>query len=318
MLSIIIITKNEEQHIQKTINSCLATNASEIIVVDSNSSDKTQAIVGFNIEKNNKIKLITYDTPPFTAARGRHIGACSVDKTTKYILFLDGDMEIIPEFLPIGIAELTSDKKLAAIMGQMSNHYYKNSDSPSKIVDNIYNLKKHIIGGAMLIKRDIYDAAGGYNISLIVNEESELEHRLNLLGYYTKRINNKMVNHHTEAPRSFEQIRSRLLDKRITALGINLHLGIKKPSYMLHLIKTNPQIFATLLVIILFPLSIITKNITLVTVLLASHALYIRITSGKFSHIANYIIYAIGMMIGFTAQLAKTENKNTSFPSKKK
>lgn len=315
MLSIVIITKNEETHIQRTINSCLATAASEIIIVDSNSHDKTQEIIKSNIEHDKRIKLIAYNTPPFTAARGRGIGASYVSRKSSHILFLDGDMEIVNDFLPAGITELNSDPKLAAIMGQMKNLFYDYNNMLSYVEDNVYNLKKNIMGGAILIKREIYDASGGYNSRLIVNEESELEYKLKRLGYYVKRISNKMINHHTEIPRSFSQIKSRLLDRKITALGINLYLGMRDLKYLHHLIRTNPQVFATTLFLPLLIFSAINDCIELSIFFVTLYTLYIKITSGSILHVVNYITYSLGMIVGLLFQVISHCFKKTNQPN---
>lgn len=305
MLSVVIITKNEETNIQRTIDSCLKISPLEIIVVDSNSKDNTTKIVSENIKKNKQIKLISYDTPPFTAARGRHIGAQNISPSCSHILFLDGDMEIHPDFIAHGLDTLSSDPKLAIVMGQMSNHYYNDSGKLIKIENDFYDLSKHTIGGAMIISREVYDKSGGFNIELIVNEESELEYRVGVLGFYAKRIPPLMITHHTEAPRSKAQLRSRLLNKRITGMGINLYLGIIDKRYLKRFIATNKETFASLLFLLLLAAALMANLIWLSIFFTTIYLWYIKSKSGNLKLVANYCIYAAGMTIGFFLHLAK-------------
>lgn len=298
MLSVVIITKNEENNIQRAIDSCLKISPGEIIIVDSNSSDATQSIVNENIKIHSHIKLIVYSSPPYTAARGRNIGAKNISKYSTHILFLDGDMEIDEQFISAGMNELMSDSSLAIVMGQMSNYFYDESYNLVRIEDNVYDLEKHIIGGAMLVTSGPFLDAGYFNSELISNEESELEYRLNKLGYYTRRIPTKMINHHTEISRSIAQIRTRISNGRISALGINLYFGLKDAGYLKRLIQINPQIFLSLMALIFLPIIFVLGSNLATSIILITYILYIKFSSGRFVHAVNYCMYAIGMLVG--------------------
>lgn len=304
-LSIVVITRNEEHNIQRTLTSCIALNPLEIIVVDSNSTDETRSIVQKNIGEHNFIKLHTYTTAPFTAARGRHIGAQHLSPECKHILFLDGDMEIVLGFLEASIKELSLAPDLAVVMGQMSNHYYDDKNNLIQVVPDIYDLSKHTIGGAMLIKRDAYEKSGGFNTEIIVNEESELEYRLNKIGYFSKRISTPMIRHHTEAPGSRKQFRSRLLNRRVTALGINLHYGLKDFGYLKMLMKVNKEVFSSLMFLVCFFCALSVGSFELAGFSFIAYLLYIKIKSGNTRLAINYCAYAAGMIVGFFLHLIK-------------
>lgn len=308
MLSIVIITKNEDRNIQRTIDSCLKVSPSEIIIVDSNSDDKTTEIVSENIKNNKTIKLITYRTPPFTAARGRHIGAQNISPECTHILFLDGDMEIESDFISEGIRTLRSDSALAIVMGQMSNYYYDDNHKLIKIETNVYDLRKHTIGGAMLMLRKTYDESGGFNVNLIANEESEIEYRLNKLGYFSKRIQTPMIRHHTEAPGSRSQLRTRILNKRITAIGVNLYYCFGDFGYFKRFFTVNEETFVSLMFLALVGMAMALGYYGVFVMLSVIYAIYIKIKTGRLRPSINYCVYAVGMMVGLLMFLAKKKS----------
>lgn len=311
ILSVVIITKNEEKNIQRTIDSCTKISPLEIIVVDSNSSDNTREIVLENSKNNQKIKLFLYSTPPFTAARGRHIGTQKVSEKCTHILFLDGDMEIHPEFIQQGLNALLSDPQLSIVMGQMNNYYYDDQMRLASIENSFYNLEKHIIGGAMIASREAYIKSGGFNIELVVNEESELEYRLNRLGLYAKRLPELMVTHHTEAPGSKAQFRSRISSRRITALGINLFFGLRDLGYLKRLASDNIEIFASLAFLICLATTLYFNFYLALGASTATYLLFIKHKRGKIGIAANFCVYAMGMLLGFILKtLEATKNRH--------
>ncbi len=86
MLSVIIITKNEAEHIGPCLESVQW--ADEIIIVDSGSTDGTQ-----NICNQYTDKIIQTDWPGFGPQKNRALDAAS----GKWVLSLDADERITPE-----------------------------------------------------------------------------------------------------------------------------------------------------------------------------------------------------------------------------
>ena len=83
MLSVVVLTKNEEERITACLESVKW--ADEIIVIDSNSSDKTQEIT-----KKYTEKVITLDTPDFDIRRNRGIE----EAKGEWVLYLDADERV--------------------------------------------------------------------------------------------------------------------------------------------------------------------------------------------------------------------------------
>ncbi|OGE30478.1 hypothetical protein A3C59_00655 [Candidatus Daviesbacteria bacterium RIFCSPHIGHO2_02_FULL_36_13] len=84
MLSVVVLTKNEEERITACLESVKW--ADEIIVIDSNSSDKTPEIA-----KKYTEKVITLDTPDFDIRRNRGIE----EAKGKWVLYLDADERVL-------------------------------------------------------------------------------------------------------------------------------------------------------------------------------------------------------------------------------
>lgn len=101
-ISIVITAFNQRSLIERAIASCLASldHAHELIVVDDGSEDGTREYL-LTLPSHAKLKLVLNTTNKGTLL-SRRIG--SNHATGEYVLFLDGDDEIIPS----GIAKLST------------------------------------------------------------------------------------------------------------------------------------------------------------------------------------------------------------------
>lgn len=100
-ISGLIITYNEEKNIQEVLE-CFDF-CSEIIIVDSFSTDKTVEIA----EKHPKVKIIQHVFEDFTKQRNLALDAAAND----WVLFLDGDERITPELRTEIIEVINSSSK---------------------------------------------------------------------------------------------------------------------------------------------------------------------------------------------------------------
>lgn len=113
-LTVVILTKNEEQHVARAINSVLSV-ADRIFVIDSNSSDKTVEVavkLGASVLVNSFI----------TQAKQFNWALNQLPQDTKWILRLDADEIVSPELaqslreilpkLPDEVASATIDRRM--------------------------------------------------------------------------------------------------------------------------------------------------------------------------------------------------------------
>ena len=308
MLGVVVITRNEERNIERTLTSLASNLISVIIVSDSNSTDNTALIVSGLAKEDSRIKFFSYTTAPFTAARGRNEGVKVLPAGVEHILFLDGDMELKPRFIEAAIDALTKNSKLAAVSGQMDNYFYNDRQELVEKQFNVYDVEKNQAGGAFLICRSGFDNVSGFNSNLIVNEEAHLEYKLNQNGWIMKRYDIPMIIHHTEMSVSKTRLRERLLDRKLTALGVNVCESFSDIDYFKILLRDNPYTLISSLYILLAPLLFYINPYLSVIALLAIYSTFVfRLRSLRIP--VNYLLYGAGVIIGCCGCLYKRKDK---------
>lgn len=199
MISFIIIGKNEGFKLYKCFNSIFKTikinnlKNFEIIYVDSNSTDNSIEIaMKFN---NLKVFLIT---GACNAAIARNIGA--IESTGDVLFFIDGDMEIQHNFLPL-VYDENSGLKYNFVSGQWINYYY---DFKGLLVNkevfketNFEDKNLPITGGIFFIKRHLWFQLKGMKTKLKVHEDYDLGLRLAKQKVFLLRKKDLLAIHHT-------------------------------------------------------------------------------------------------------------------------
>jgi glycosyltransferase involved in cell wall biosynthesis len=207
-LSIIIIGRNEGwkltkclESVYETINKNLLSNF-EIIYIDSDSTDDSiQRALSF---KTIKVIQLTGDYNA-SIARNKGVQECSGDA----LFFIDGDMEIMPDFLSLVFDE-NAGLKEDFVSGNFIDINY---DFTGKIVDKkeylsnrngqTYEFKT---GGLFLIRKEIWDKIGGMRNKLKRNQDIDLGIRLAKTGVFLLRRNELMAIHHTISYHNYKRI----------------------------------------------------------------------------------------------------------------
>ncbi len=203
MISFIVIGRNEGwklslclESIYKTIEFNKILNF-EIIYVDSRSTDDS-------LERAKMFKDIVICTisGEYNAAIARNIGAR--ESKGNILFFIDGDVELIPDFLGNIISEDHKELKHACLSGYLEHQYYDvnwnfidrvlESDSGS-IPDK--ELKRAVNGGIFLIKREAWELVNGMKTKYRKNQDIDLALRLTSKGIYFIRVPYLMGLHHT-------------------------------------------------------------------------------------------------------------------------
>jgi len=198
MISFIVIGKNEAKNINRCFKSIRKTieynklTKYEVIYVDSNSTDNSIEIArGFKEIKIFKITGIC------NAAIARNIGAKESKGDT--LFFIDGDMEIIPEFLPLVYSE-NIGLKYDFVSGQFENNYY-DINGMFLYKENYYTLSKDkyqtTTGGLFLIKEKLWNSVNGMKTKYKANEDLDLGLRLSKIGIKLLRKKELLAKHHT-------------------------------------------------------------------------------------------------------------------------
>lgn len=267
MISVVIITRNEEFNIARTLAALEDSRISEVIVVDSQSSDKTCEIVNKHRKHDPRIKLIILEGDKFTAAKGRQMGLSNLDTHSKYCLFLDGDMELDANFLEKAITILnTSD--IGGLTGQRTDYLYDTEFNLVKKREQFYDTNKEMyLGGAFIVKTEYLLKYGNFDINFPVLEETFFYARFKKHGITFIRIPDHMFIHHMLNPDSGKHIMKRIMDRKIQAFGIIL-FHIKKSQVSVFIKKISKQLKVMLLLIFVIVFQIIYQDVLMSLVLL--------------------------------------------------
>ncbi len=195
LLSVIIPCKNEEKNIERCIRSVIDQTKSiqntEILVVDSVSTDKS-------IEKAKKFPVSIIQLKPdwfSSPASARYLGC--LNTIGKYIFVIDADMELLPGFLERAIDFLDADEQIAGVAGMGAECYEEGG-----VLEDMYKREKRLrqvklLAGAALFKRSALELSGYFNPFLKAEEEHELCVRLDKAGFKLFTLPQAMIKHYT-------------------------------------------------------------------------------------------------------------------------
>ena len=198
MLSVVIIGRNEAEHLERLGKSVAALQAScdfpvESIYIDSASTDGSLEIAQRQFDRTE----LLIDSKHLCASAGRYAGTC--EARYPWILYLDGDMEICPEFFPViqGIADL--DPRYVGVIG-LYVHRFDNGRSAIQTFRRPVGEGNHAMhfGGAVLLKKEAVLRAGNWDPALYGKEEIELYARLGNGKQVVNFVNVPMVYHYSE------------------------------------------------------------------------------------------------------------------------
>jgi len=223
-LSIVLITKNQAWNIARLIESVLDATSSvlprEIILVDSASTDQTVEIAGRYPVTVLRLKSGQRLSP----AIGRYVGYRWTNG--RHVLFLDGDTELLPGWLPRAFHLLSERPDVGAVTGSVINLPTAAADkkhSPEPCPEPLCSPQEVLWcsyggGGAALYRRSALEAAGTFNPYLNAEEEPELGLRIRHAGFRLFTLDYPIVRHYNDAPIAFSSVWSRR--RR------NFHLGM--------------------------------------------------------------------------------------------
>jgi len=199
MLSVVIVTRNEEENIESCINSVLEAIKDiknvEILLVDSASTDNT-----IEIAKKYPVKIIQLKPSwPLSSHAGRYIG--SLHARGHYIQFIDGDMTLDKNWFINSIPILKKHAHIAGVVGIPTQEPYDNylakqfTNFFKKWSNNTKEGEIDTFGGAILFKRDALMESGSWNPYMVVEGEAELAIRVVNTGYNFYALLQPMTHH---------------------------------------------------------------------------------------------------------------------------
>lgn len=192
-LTVCVIGRNEAKNIERCARSLrrLAGTQIETIYVDSASTDGSAQVAARWFDR----VLILEFSQHLNASAARHVG--TREARGRWILYLDGDMELAPEIIADIDRLITSGNERQGLAGKTINIYPDGSTSLMLIKGNRDSATAIGFGGAVLLPRNAVIAAGNWNPRLYSNEEMEL---LGRVRHYCNVIwhDRTLALHHTE------------------------------------------------------------------------------------------------------------------------
>lgn len=192
-VSVVVIGRNEGQRLEHCLVSVAKaawqSTRHELIYVDSQSTDGSVALA----QAHGTTTLVLEDASP-CAAKARNLGwqAARGD----FVLFLDGDTQLHPDFVSQALVTL-QDAKLCAVWGHRRESKPEQSIYTRVLdLDWIYPAGRTLyFGGDVLVRRSALVQANGFDGSLKAGEEPELCARLRALGWEIEHIDAPMTQH---------------------------------------------------------------------------------------------------------------------------
>jgi glycosyltransferase involved in cell wall biosynthesis len=200
-LSFIVIGQNQQRTIKDCISSIFKTAEAlqlknyEVIYIDSRSSDQTIQIIRNNFRKSVKMYALN---KKMNAAIARNVGAQVANGDTYF--FIDGDMELYPDFLKSVFSE-EQGLKYDVVSGKLMEYEYDENWNRIGIVNDRYNVVeteyRQDLGGVFVVRSEVFEAVGGFNEYWKSEEDFDLAIRLAQRGIYLVRLSEYIAVHHT-------------------------------------------------------------------------------------------------------------------------
>lgn len=306
-LSIVAITKNQEWHVERLINSAMQQipNAKEFILVDSASTDKT-----VELARQFPIRIISLSPDQrLTAAAGRYVGY--LNATGDYILFLDGDVELLEKWHEHALATLEANPDIGVVGGRYIN--VPKSGSGDITLERNEDVQPedvfHCGGAAAIYRRQVLVETGSFSPHIFSDEEPALAVRIRHAGYRVVRLDYPSAFHYTDPPEKLSTIIARRNRNLWIGHGQNLRNFMGTDMLMPYLKERGHGIPPALFVVIglvLLGVSLITRRVTLLALFIggslamfAALAVYKRSIYKAYYTFAKRFIMLEGTVRGF-------------------
>lgn len=203
-MSAVVIGRNEGARLEAALRSVEAAGL-RVVYADSGSSDGSpDAAIRLGVP------VVELDpNTPFSAGRGRNEG---LDEAIRrwpeiaYVLFLDGDCTLDPQFPQAAGATFERHPECAIVTGHLSERFPDRSiynrlcsiewRSPAGVMTNMNSL-----GGIMAVRISAFRSVGGFNLNAIAGEEPDLGARLLAAGHSIIKIDAPMATHDADIMR---------------------------------------------------------------------------------------------------------------------
>jgi len=190
-VSVVVPCYNQAHFLSEAIESVLSQSYEnfEVVVVDDGSTDNTSEVAS----RYAKVRLIRQENKGLSAARNAGLA----ESNGEYMVFLDADDRLLPSALEVGVKELEAHPECAFVFGYHNNIAVDGSplatSHPPHDERDQYLALLHrcfIRMHAVMYRRSVFEAVGGFDTSLSASEDCDL---------YLRITREYPVHHHGEA-----------------------------------------------------------------------------------------------------------------------
>lgn len=171
LVSVIVPVYNMEQSLAETLDSILASDYPfiEIILINDGSSDNSLKIANEYAEKHQSIHVLSQTNKGVCAARNFAIS----HSKGRYILPVDSDNRISPEFIRLAVLEFEKDPEVKVVYPQAMFF----GDKTGEWILPDFSLKliarKNMIDTCAMYPKEEWEKVGGYSEEIIAREDWE-------------------------------------------------------------------------------------------------------------------------------------------------
>jgi hypothetical protein len=221
---------NEQDNIERTINSVLSQTLlpKKWVIISDGSEDQTDAIVKTYAKNNDLILFLRVSRP-----RGHSFGSKVLalreatklleEETFDFIGNIDADVSVDPSYFAALIAQFEMRPKLGLAGGfvyEESEGRFQNRNS-----NRIYS----VAHAAQLMRRECYDAIGGYAVLKYGGEDWHAQTSVRMKGWSAEAFPELEIRHHKKADENNRVLRRRFSQGRMDySLGSKLFFEIVK------------------------------------------------------------------------------------------
>ena len=222
-VGMVIIGRNEGERLRRCLESCQAVGARRVYV-DSGSTDGS-----VQLALDAGAQVVRLDMArPFTAARARNAGLRELRRQcpgVTLVQFIDGDCELLPQWLGSAEAFLAQHPEIVAVAGRLRERFPDRSVF-NRLCDIEWNTpvgEARSFGGIVFVRVEAVEGAGGFREDLIAGEEPELCVRIRARGGRLWRLDEDMAWHDANILRLSQWWRRTLRSGHAFAEGAALH-----------------------------------------------------------------------------------------------
>ena len=231
-LSVVLISRNQAWSIVRLMDSVIRETASvpskEILLVDSASTDETVELAGAY-----PIRILRLQPEqPLSPAIGRYVGYKQAQG--EYVLFLDGDTELVEGWLSHALRVIRETSKAGAVTGHVINLPTAAIKEAAPLLREMQmRAPREVLwgsyggGGAAMYRRTVLEEVGTFNPYLNSDEEPELGLRIRHAGYRILELDYPIVRHYNDAPVAMSTVLGRRRRNFLLGIGqgARYHLG---------------------------------------------------------------------------------------------